>query len=303
MIELLLNSIIPVASIVLLGFVSTKLNFFNYKNGIILTQFVGKIGVPCLVINIITSIEVSNLPWLLIFGYLVSEIIIFTLAILISHFFFNKDIIESIIIGMASAFANHLFFVYPIAKFEYQENLVLPIIGVIGVDILFLVFTIFLLDTLNNTSNNLKLILFRQFKNPPLIGLIIGLFFVNTNFEMPIFFQRTITMVSDSAIPCGLFATGIFLSTKIEENMLGISFLISFLKIFVHPLIAVFVIKLLFDISFELSKTTIMVAAAPVGLMALTYSSTYGVRPEMISRAILITTFLSLITIPVASSL
>ena len=46
-----------------------------------------------------------------------------------------------------------------------------------------------------------------------------------------------------------------------------------------------------------------MVAAAPVGLMALTYSSTYGVRPETISRAILITTFLSLITIPVASSL
>ncbi len=303
MIELLLNSIFPVALIVFLGYFSTKLNFFNYKNGIVLTQFVGKIGVPCLVINIITSIEFSNLDWLLVFGYLISEIIIFTLAILLAHFFFKKSLIESIIIGMASAFANHLFFVYPIAKFEYQENLVLPVIGIIGVDILFLVFTIFLLDCLSNTSNNLKLILFHQFKNPPLIGLIVGLFFVNTSLEIPIYFQRTISMISDSAIPCGLFATGIFLSAKVEKNMLNISFLISLLKILIHPFLAICIIKFMFDINFELSKTTIMVAAAPVGLMALTYSSSYGVRPETISRALLITTFLSLFTIPVASLL
>ena len=110
-------------------------------------------------------------------------------------------------------------------------------------------------------------------------------------------------MISESAIPCGLFATGIFLSTNIDKNMIKISFLISILKVLIHPLIAVVIIKYVLDFNFEISKTTIMVAAAPVGLMALTYSSDYGVRPDTISRALLITTILSLLTIPIASSL
>ena len=214
MISLLLNSIIPVASIVFLGYISTKLKFFTYENGIILTKFVGKIGVPCLVINIITTNDFSNLNWLLVYGYLISEIIIFVLAISVSYFFFHKSLVESIIIGMASAFANHLFFVYPIAKFEYEENLILPIVGIIGIDIIFLVFTIFILDILYSTNNNLKKILFKQFKNPPLIGVIIALFFVNFGFEIPLYFKRTISMISESAIPCGLLPQVFFYPLK-----------------------------------------------------------------------------------------
>jgi len=251
MFDLLLNSVTPVASIIFLGYITAKLTFFNYENGITLTKFVGRIGVPCLIINLITNFDFNNLSWLLVYGYLVSEVIIFVIGISIAYFIFRKNISESIIIGMASAFANHLFFVYPIAKFEYEENLILPIVGIIGIDILFLVFTIFILDVVTSKKINLKIILFKQFKNPPLIGIIIGLFFINTNLEVPLYFQRTISMISESAIPCGLFATGIFLSTNIDKNMIKISFLISILKVLIHPLIAVVIIKYVLDFNFE----------------------------------------------------
>jgi predicted permease len=46
-----------------------------------------------------------------------------------------------------------------------------------------------------------------------------------------------------------------------------------------------------------------MVASAPVGLMALIFSTQYGVKPNAISVAILITTILSIITIPLSGSL
>ena len=46
-----------------------------------------------------------------------------------------------------------------------------------------------------------------------------------------------------------------------------------------------------------------MVASAPAGLMALIFSSQYGVKPDAIKREILITTIMSIIIIPLSGSL
>jgi predicted permease len=46
-----------------------------------------------------------------------------------------------------------------------------------------------------------------------------------------------------------------------------------------------------------------MVAAAPVGLMALVFSTQYGVNPSAITKALMITTLLSILTIPLSSTL
>ena len=53
----------------------------------------------------------------------------------------------------------------------------------------------------------------------------------------------------------------------------------------------------------ENNETTIMVASAPVGLMALIFSTQYGVNPNAITRALMVTTLLSIITIPLVSKL
>jgi len=46
-----------------------------------------------------------------------------------------------------------------------------------------------------------------------------------------------------------------------------------------------------------------MVASAPVGLMALIFSTQYVVKPDAITRALLITTIMSIVTIPLSGSL
>ena len=46
-----------------------------------------------------------------------------------------------------------------------------------------------------------------------------------------------------------------------------------------------------------------MVASAPVGLMPLIFSSQYGVKPDAIKRAILITTIMSIVIISLSGSL
>ena len=143
----------------------------------------------------------------------------------------------------------------------------------------------------------------KQFNNLRLFAPIIELIIVYFEIKLPLSINRSINFISLSAAPCALFAAGIILAHQIEKTQKNISNLIIIFKILLHPLLAIFIIQTIHDISFDISETTIMVASAPVGLMALIFSTQYGVKPNAISRAILITTILSIITIPLSGSL
>ena len=121
--------------------------------------------------------------------------------------------------------------------------------------------------------------------------------------KLPLYINKSINFISLSTAPCALFSAGIILAHQIEKTQKNISNLIIIFKILLHPLLAIFIIWTIHDINLDISETTIMVASAPVGLMALIFSTQYGVKPNAISVAILITTILSIITIPLSGSL
>jgi len=193
---------------------------------------------------------------------------------------------------MAASFSNHILFVYPIALTEYDNNLLTPIVGIISFDVIFLVFNIIILDLITIKKITLKKMIVKQFNNLRLFAPIIGLIIVYFEIKLPL-----------SAAPCALFAAGIILAQQIKKTQKNISNLIIIFKILLHPSLAIFIIWTIHDINFNISETTIMVTSAPVGLMALIFSTQYGVKPNAISRAILITTILSIITIPLSGSL
>ena len=90
MLSLLLNSFLPVAFLILLGFVSAKKKVFNYKQSLAILKYVGVVAVPALTLKMIISINLSNLNWVLLSGYILSELIIYIIAALlatIGHFF------------------------------------------------------------------------------------------------------------------------------------------------------------------------------------------------------------------------
>ena len=119
--------------------------------------------------------------------------------------------------------------------------------------------------------------------------------------EIPISIDRALDFIANSAAPCALFAAGIILSQKLEKTEIKISNLIILFKIILHPVLLIFIIWNIDDIDFSLAETTIMVASAPVGLMALIFSTQYGINPSAITRALMITTLFSIITVPFAS--
>ena len=115
--------------------------------------------------------------------------------------------------------------------------------------------------------------------------------------------KRALEFISKSAAPCALFSAEIILSQKIEQTELKVSNLIIGFKNFLHRLVAILIISNLNEIQFSISETTFIVAAAPVGLMALVFSYQYNVNPNAITRTLLISTLLSIISIPLVGTL
>ena len=303
MIQLLINSFLPVSLLILLGYVSAKKTIFQYEDALSIIKYIGVIAVPALTLNMTVSISFANVNWLLISSYIISELVIYLTAIFITKYFFNLKWNDTILIGMASSFANHLLFVYPIALNEYGPELIDPIKAIIGFDVIFLVINLIILDFIKFKNLDLKKIILKQFSNLPLLALLTGLLIVFLDLNLHTSVKRALEFISGSAAPCALFAAGIILSQKIEQTELKVSNLIIGFKIFLHPLVAILIIWNLNEIEFSISETTIMVAAAPVGLMALVFSTQYNVNPNAITRALLISTLFSIISIPLVSTL
>ena len=301
MINLLINSFAPVAILILIGYISAKKSIFSKENSIAIIKYVGVVAVPALTLKIILSINISNVNWTLIFSYVFSELIIYLTALLIGKYIFNLKWNEAILIGMASSFANHLLFVYPIALNEYNADLINPIVAIIGFDVIFLVINLIILDLIKFKNLKLKNIFIKQFSNLPLLALILGLTIIFLDIEIPTSIDRVLDFIANSAAPCALFAAGIILSQKLEKTEIKISNLIILLKIILHPVLLILIIWNLDNIDFSLAETTIMVASAPVGLMALIFSTQYGLNPNAITRALMITTLFSILTVPLAS--
>ena len=193
--------------------------------------------------------------------------------------------------------------VYPIGLNEYNDNLIIPIVGIIGFDFIFLVINLIFLDLITNKNLSIKKIFLKQLYNIPLIALTIGILISYLEIEIPPLIDRSINFISASVEPCALFAVGIILAQKIEKTQIQLSNLIILFKIILHPILSIFIIWKILDMDFSISETSIMVASISVGLMALIFSTQYGVKPDAITRALLVTTIISLITIPLSSSL
>jgi predicted permease len=131
------------------------------------------------------SVNILDINWKLLFGYITSEIIIYITALLVAKYIFKLLWREAIIIGMAASFANHLLFVYPIVFNEYNDDLIIPILEIIGFDCIFLVINIIFLDLITTKNLSIKKIFLKQLNNIPLIALTIGILISYLEIEMP----------------------------------------------------------------------------------------------------------------------
>ena len=302
MFTLLLLTTLPLFGLVFVGFALGKFSLFNNQDAKVFLKLIGILVVPTLGIKIIGEFNYQHIKWDLYFLYLVSQFLIYFTGFFIAKLIFKRSNAESLIIGMTSAFSNHLFFVYPIALFEFTTKDIVPIETIISADFITVGLSVCALDVATQKNIKIKSILFKQFKNPALIGLLLGLIVFLLNIDLPLSLGRLVDFICDTGTPCALIAMGILLSYKTNRDQIKLSLIITFLKVLLFPIL-LFSFIFLFGYDLNISKTTMMVAAAPIGAMGLIFASIYNVKTDAVVRAGIFTYILSLIGIPIVGSI
>ena len=290
-------STVPLFGLVFVGFISGKFDLLNQSDSKVFLKLVGLVIVPALGIKIIGNFRYEFINWNLYFYYFLTQSIIYFLGFSIAKIIFKRHFSESIIIGMTSSFSNHLFFVYPIALFEFGPKDIVPIETIISVDFITVGLSVCALELASHKKINFGQIFLSQLKNPALIGLFLGLMIFFFQIHLPLSVNRLVNFICDAGTPCALIAMGVLLSYQTDKTQIKLSIVITLLKILIFPLI-LFIILHLIDYDLNISRTTMMVAAAPIGAMGLVFASIYNVTTDAVVRSGIISYILALLSIP-----
>ncbi len=134
-------------------------------------------------------------------------------------------------------------------------------------------------------------------RNPMIVSMVAGLLWALLHVPMPAPLHEFVTLLGAAATPGALFAIGASLVGRSAER-LGPALWLSAAKLFLHP--AAVALAALFVFTVEPFAAGVMIAAAALPVAGNVYilAAHFGVAPQRVSSAILISTALSILTIP-----
>ncbi|MBL1406497.1 MAG: AEC family transporter [Rhizobiales bacterium] len=295
MIEQFFNHVAPFAAIGFVGWIFAKCGLFSREDARSINRYVFYVALPILMFRLIANAPRDEFDLGLMRGYLISEVLIYILGFLIAYFIFKRERLESILIGMSSAFVNHVFFVLPVATAAYGSTAIAPIMSIVVIDsIILYAGTVFLLDVLTLKKASPINVLYQTFRNPHIIGILIGILFNFTNLELPRSVDNFTAFVSSVASPTAIFTLGLILGFQKGQGGWKLPITIALVKTIIHPLLALAIFILGFSLEPNASKMALLVAAGPCGALPFVLALHYKINERAIAQAILISSIISL---------
>ncbi len=303
MFYILTNGILPIFGIAAIGYFLGKYKIFDVSAAGTINKLVFLVAIPTLCFKLIFNAPFDNFDWLLLIGFFISEIVVYALSFLAARLFLSCTVRESVLLGLAASFGNHLLFVLPIAINLYGDEVAATIAAIVALDSVFIFgSTILIMEILSSDKLSYRTFLKNIFTNPPLLSLLMGISAVVLSIEIPLGLNLFLDFVSGLAAPGALFSLGVILSQTKLFDRIASSLSISAFKLLLHPAIAWLFLCSIFGITFEDARISILVAAAPSGTMALVIASNYNVRTDAIAPTMFFTTLGSLISLTLVAS-
>ena len=136
----------------------------------------------------------------------------------------------------------------------------------------------------------------RPFRNPIVIGSLLGLLVAVTGFHVPDFVMEPIKLIGGITVPAVLLAFGLSLldnAVPLRGPERGEVLTSTVLKAVVHPLLAWVLGRYAFGLDPATLLAVVVTAALPAAQNIFTYASEYGTGERLSREAILLTTVLS----------
>ena len=302
MLGTLLNDVLPVFAVVAIGFVAGRTKLFDVAAAAAVNRFVFYFALPALVFRLISDAPIAQFEWRVLLAYLIVEILLYAIGFSVARFAYRRSRVESLLLGMSTAYVNHVFLILPIARELLGDIAALPIVAIITIDsIVVLAGTVILLDATSERAAGVSVqrLFLILAKNPQILAIFGGIAANLVGLRLAGGFDFFLRFLGEAAAPCSLFALGVILIAQKDRVQASLPIIMTGLKLIVMPALAWLVIIATFDIAVGWANPALLVAAGPAGMMSFVLALHYDVPVAAIARTILISTLASLLTLSV----
>ena len=285
--------------LLILGFVLFKCHIFDEYTNKKISALIVNVASPMLIISSIAGVEGSNksIVFLMIGTGILMYIGFIILGKIINRIFpFPKKdwpVYECMVV-----FANTGFMGYPVLLDVFGQEAVFYA-SLIHMAFNFFVYTYAIMCLTKGDDSEFKLN-FKQLLTPGIILIFVGIFIYLFDIQLPSVLMDTINSVGSLTAPLSMMMIGSSLAVyPIKDSFTDWrSYVFAFVRLMIVPFVTMIMCRLL-HIDAYYANITIITNAMPVGSMVLMLATQYNANVKIVTRNIVVSTLLSVITIPI----
>lgn len=296
--EITFSQMVIIFLLIMIGFACKKMKMISDENNHCLSQLMVHIFNPAIILSSMTGNEagsdISIGAAFLVSGFL----LIFTIVIaaVVSRIL-SKEKLGQRLYQLMFSFSNVGFIGIPVIRALFgAEYLIYVAVFILEYNILIYTYGYSLL---NIEKKQWRLRNLKPMANMGTLACAVALVLFFSGIQLPQVVNSTIDYLGDAAVPISLLIIGVNLGQKslVSVFLNARTYIFCMLKLVVVPVIQIWIMKK-FSISEELCQIYAVLAAMPVGTMPQIMAVERGVPAGRCSDTIILSTLLSIITIP-----
>ncbi|MFD1344502.1 AEC family transporter [Litorisediminicola beolgyonensis] len=291
---------LPFFGLIGLGYGAGRTRFFTEEATAYLTKFVFYFALSAMLFRFSANLSFAEIfDPRLAGGYLWGTAAVYGIAMAVG--FWRRQSVEvAAIEAQCASIGNTGFLGVPMLALLLGQAAVGPIILVLAVDLIVFSSLLVILVT-GSRDGRMSLGVLRTvgvglLKNPMIVSIVLGLAVSAAAVPIPGVANEFLTILGNAATPGALFAIGASLASKSAER-LSIAVWLSCCKLALHPALVAVGVFWLFPAEPFAASVAVSAAALPVAGNVFILAQHYGIAPQRVSAAILVSTAASILTV------
>ncbi|TCV02644.1 hypothetical protein EV686_101100 [Paracandidimonas soli] len=300
--DTILNAVLPLFGLILLGYVSAKRRILGGEAVDVLNRFVVWLALPALLFQAMAqaTMEQLNQP-----GYIGASLGAISIVFLAAWAWGRRRkrrLADISMEGLCASYANTGYMGIPLCVMLLGDaSLPIVVINILMTACVLFAFSIVLIEIDRNGKGNLRRttasVGMSLLKNPLVMAPVAGAAVAASQIPLPPFVFQFTGLLSAAASPCALVTIGLFLAQDQPSGNTRLVNRIVLMKLVLHPLVAFALVRWVFDMPPMWATAAVLLAALPIGTGPFMLAKLYDLEPAMSSRAILISTVVSVVTL------
>ncbi|MCE9651106.1 MAG: AEC family transporter [Parvibaculum sp.] len=304
--EVAISLVLPIFGIIGLGYAAVRSRLMSDAGIDGLDVYVFTFGIPSLLFrNLSHTVLPDTLPWGLWISYYGAMLAIWAAGSLFARFVMGRPPADAVILGFGGGQGNVVMLGIPIILTGFGPEAGAPLFLLLAFHGLILITTATLLLEMTRAQTGAPVggprILLAGFKasakNPIIIGLGAGLIWGQTGVALPGVIDKTVEMVSLTAIPCALFVLGGTLTRYHIRRSIGAASMAVTMKLVVHPALVFALTHYVFGLDKLWVAVATVLAGMPTGVYSSILANRYQAAPGAASSAVVMATGTSIVTL------